>query len=151
MNTESKYIYSHGYSIKNIGMMISCLVGAILISQEYYENGQLWILSVAIFAIGLTLFSIDLVVTQVSIYADNVYLYIKPCQRCTFKKSFKFKRSEIKRSKVNTSKEITRYGVIVTHTVVILTKDGKKHVILMPRDKKEANRIKREISKWRRA
>jgi len=88
--------------------MISCLVGAVLVSHEYYKNEQLWVLAIAIFLIGLTLFSIDLIITKVSIYADKKFLYISPCQPITFKKSYKFKRSEIKCSKVKTSKEVTR-------------------------------------------
>ena len=129
--------------------MISGLVGTVLISHEYYKNEQLWLLAVAIFLAGLTLFCIDLIITKVAIHADNLFLYIKPCQPITFKKSFKFKRSEIKGSKVKTSKEITRYGIIVTHKVVLITKNGKSHVILMPRNKDEALRIKKEVSKFR--
>jgi len=129
--------------------MISGLVGTVLISHEYYKNEQLWVLAVAIFIAGLTLLSIDLIITKVAIYADNLFLYIKPCQPITFKKSFKFKRSEIKGSKVKTSKEVTRYGIIVTHKVVLITKNGKSHVILMPRNKDEALRIKKEVSKFR--
>lgn len=144
-----KYIYSHGYSVQNIGAMISCFVGVVLVSHEYYKNEQLWILAVAIFLVGLTLFSIDLIITKVSIYADTKFLYIRPCQPITFKKSFKFKRTEIKASKVKTSKEVTRYGIIVTHKVVLITKDGKSHVILMPRNKDEALRVKKEVSKFR--
>jgi hypothetical protein len=144
-----KYIYSHGYSVTNIGAMISCLVGAVLVSNEYYRNQQLWVLAIAIILVGLTLFSIDLIITKVSIYADNKFLYISPCQPITFKKSFKFKRSEIKGTKVKTSKEVTRYGIIVTHQVVLITKNGKSHVILMPRNKVEALRIKKEVSKFR--
>ena len=106
-------------------------------------------MAVAIFLAGLTLFCIDLIITKVAIHADNLFLYIKPCQPITFKKSFKFKRSEIKGSKVKTSKEITRYGIIVTHKVVLITKNGKSHVILMPRNKDEALRIKKEVSKFR--
>jgi hypothetical protein len=144
-----KYIYSHSYSVTNIGAMISCLVGAVLVSNEYYRNQQLWVLAIAIILVGLTLFSIDLIITKVSIYADNKFLYISPCQPITFKKSFKFKRSEIKGTKVKTSKEVTRYGIIVTHQVVLITKNSKSHVILMPRNKVEALRIKKEVSKFR--
>jgi hypothetical protein len=144
-----KYIYSHGYSVTNIVSMISCFVGTVLLCDEYYKNEQLWVLAIAIFLVGLTLFSIDLIITKVSIYADNKFLYISPCQPITFKKSFKFKRSEIKGSKVKTSKEVTRYGIIVTHKVVLITKNGKSHVILMPRNKDEALRIKKEVSKFR--
>lgn len=144
-----KYIYSHGYSVQNIGSMISCFVGVALASHEYYKNEQLWVLAAAIFLVGLTLFSIDLIITRVSIYADKKFLYIRPCQPITFKKSFKFKRTEIKGTKVTTSKEVTRYGIIVTHKVVLITKNGKKHVILMPRNKDEALRVKKEVSKFR--
>jgi hypothetical protein len=129
--------------------MISCFVGTVLLCDEYYKNEQVWLLAVIIFLVGLTLSSIDLIITKVSIYADKKFLYISPCQPITFKKSFKFKRSEIEASKVKTSKEITRYGIIVTHKVVLITKNGKSHVILMPRNKDEALRIKKEVSKFR--
>ena len=129
--------------------MISCLVGVVLVSHEYYKNEQLWALAIAIFLIGLTLFSIDLIITKVSIYVDKNFLYISPCQPITFKKPYKFKRSEIKASKVKTSKKVTRYGIIVTHKVVLITKNGKSHVILVPRNKDEALRVKKEVSKFR--
>ncbi|WNO11273.1 hypothetical protein [Teredinibacter sp. KSP-S5-2] len=149
--SEEKYFYSHGYSLENIGSMAACTFGSAVLFHEYLENSQLWVLVLAILCSGLALFTIDLVVTKVSIYADNIYLYIKPIQPITFKKRYRFRRSDIKRSRVDTSKENTRYGPVVTYTVVLLTKDGKRHNVLIPRNKKEAIRIKKELSRWRHA
>jgi hypothetical protein len=148
---EEKYIYSHGYSIENVGSMLSCVFGALVLFYQYFENTQIWILVLAMLLSGLAAFSVDLVVTKISIYADKVYVYIKPCQPVTFKKSYRFKRAEIKKTRVDTSERVTRYGKIVTHTVVLITKDGMKHNILIPRDKGEALRVKKEVSRYRHA
>ena len=146
---KEKYVYSHGYSIENIGSMLCCVFGALVLFYQYFHGEQIWILVCAIFLGGLALFSIDLVVTKISIYADNTYVYIKPCQPITFKRSYRFKRADIKKTRVDTSERITRYGKIVTHTVVLVTKGGAKHNILIPRDKSEALRVKKEVSRFR--
>ncbi len=153
MKKESleKFKYSHGYSVENIGSMCACIFGTLVLVREYLDNSQLWVLVLAVFSVGLALFSIDLVFTKISIHADKIYLYIKPCQPITFKKKYKFKRSDIKKTRVSTTKENTRYGEIVTHIVVLITKDGVRHNILIPRNKKEAARVKKELSRWRHA
>lgn len=149
--SKEKYTYSHGYSIENICSMVACIFAATLLFLEYAENSQLWILVVATFCAGLALFSIDLVATKISIYDDNDYLYIKPCQPITFKKKYRFKRSEVLKARVDTTKRMTRYGPIVTHVVVLITKDGERHHVLIPRSKEEATFIKNELSRRRHA
>ncbi len=153
MNNEvdSKYTYSHGYSVGNVGSLIACFSGSAVLYHEYMQNSQLWVLAIAICLTGLSLFALDLIVTTVKIYGDKINLYIRPSQPLTLKKRFTFKRSEIKRTRVDTEKRNSRYGPIVTYSVSLTTKNGKKHVIFIPRNKVEAIRVKKAMSRFRHA
>jgi hypothetical protein len=76
--SAGRYVYSHGYSFGNVCEAIVVWVAAIVLVIAYIENPQLWVLLVAVFCIGLALFSIDLVVTTVEIYSDQNSVYIRP-------------------------------------------------------------------------
>lgn len=143
------YKYSHGFSLENICSMLACIFGATVLFLAYVDNSQFLVLVPALVCTGLALFSIDLVFTTVSIYGDKRYLYIQPCHPFTFKKKYRFDRSDIKATKVKTDKRLTNYGPVVTHSVILVTKDNCKHVVLIPRHKTEAISVKKELSRWR--
>ena len=149
----SKYTYSHGFSLENIATMLSCMLGAFVILNGYFQgaNDELWILVVGVFCLLLALFTIDLVFTTVDLYADGLFLYVKPRHVFTFKKFRKIKRNSIKRAYVKTTSSMSRYGRIITHVVMIEKTNREKVVILSPKDKKEASRIKTFISKLKKS
>ena len=149
IDIEDKFYCSHGYGLENILSMVACVFGVVVVLHEYHENSQFWLVPIGIFGCLLALFSIDSVITKVLIYADSQYLYVKPTQPFTFKKRFRFKRKNIEKVIVKSEKTVSRYGPIETHTVVLKTKNGEKHNIVVPRDKSEAIRVKKELSRWR--
>ena len=151
MDIDEKFYCSHGFGIENILSMLACVFGAAVLLYEYYENSQFWLLPIAIFCLILALFSIDSVITKIWIYGDHQYLYVKPTQPFTFKKKFKFKRKSINKVIVRSERTMSRFGPIETHTVVLKSKNGKKYNIVVPRDRSEAIRVKKELSRWRQA
>ena len=92
---------------------------------------------------------IDIVMTQIVIYGDQNYLYIKPCQPISFKKRYKFKRTEIKKTRVDTKTKRTRHGLSRWHDVVLVTNDNNEHIVLTARDKREGLVVRKELKKWR--
>jgi len=89
------------------------------------------------------------VFTTVDFYADSLYLYVKPRHIITFKRFRKIERDSIKRAYVKTTSSNSRYGKTTTYVVMIEKTNKEKIVILSPKDKKEASRIRTFISKVR--
>ena len=144
-----KYTYSHGFSLENIATMLSCILGAFLILSAYFQgvNDELWFLVVGLFCLLLAVFTIDLVFTTVDFHADSLFLYVKPRHIFTFKRFRKIKRNSIKRAYVKTTSTNSRYGKIITHVVIIEKTNREKIVILSPKGKKEASKIRTFITK----
>jgi len=143
-------IYSHNRSLDNVfGMLLFVFMAGWLFYIHFTKGIEFLFLVFAIPVTGIALYMVDVVVTSVKIYGDQDYLYIKPSQPVSFKKKFKFKRDNIKQTKVETIQTKNNYGVNTVHYVVVTTNDNVKHKVLEARDKKEALIIKKELKEWR--